>query len=81
MILASQAFQLQEQEAEEEMEVQEQQAKSRVVTVDSLESWDFRVNQATTQGTPVSIVVQSKASWISRFYLASFIWNKFIFSI
>lgn len=36
------------------MEAQEQGTKSRVVKVDSKESWDFHVNQATLQGCPVS---------------------------
>ncbi|XWS18248.1 hypothetical protein CRYUN_Cryun32bG0027000 [Craigia yunnanensis] len=43
------------------MEVQEQQNKSRVVKVDSVESWEFYVNQATNQGFP--IVVHFTASW------------------
>ncbi|XVF27787.1 hypothetical protein REPUB_Repub14bG0139000 [Reevesia pubescens] len=43
------------------MEVQEEQNKSRVVKVDSVESWDFYVNHATNQGCP--IVVHFTASW------------------
>ncbi|KAJ9169008.1 hypothetical protein P3X46_020478 [Hevea brasiliensis] len=43
------------------METQEQQAKSRVVKVDSVESWDFYVTQANNQGCP--IVVHFTASW------------------
>ncbi|XWS12777.1 hypothetical protein CRYUN_Cryun37aG0119300 [Craigia yunnanensis] len=43
------------------MEAQEQQNKSRVVKVDSVESWEFYVNQATNQGCP--IVVHFTASW------------------
>lgn len=43
------------------MENQEQQTKSRVVKVDSAESWDFYVTQATNQGCP--IVVHFTASW------------------
>ncbi|OMO64943.1 Thioredoxin [Corchorus olitorius] len=43
------------------MEGQEQQNKSRVVKVDSVESWDFYVNQATNQGCP--IIVHFTASW------------------
>ncbi|XVF40644.1 hypothetical protein PTKIN_Ptkin01aG0130600 [Pterospermum kingtungense] len=43
------------------MEVQEQQNKSRVVKVDSVESWELYVNQATNQGCP--IVVHFTASW------------------
>ena len=42
---------------EEEMEGLEQQNKTRVVKVDSLESWDFYVTQATNQGTPVSFLI------------------------
>ncbi|XP_021294405.1 thioredoxin-like protein CXXS1 [Herrania umbratica] len=43
------------------MEGQEQQSKSRVVKIESVESWDFYVNQATNQGCP--IVVHFTASW------------------
>ncbi|XP_071934951.1 thioredoxin-like protein CXXS1 isoform X3 [Coffea arabica] len=43
------------------MEGQEHQSKSRVVKVDSLESWNFHVNQATTRGNP--IVAHFSASW------------------
>ncbi|EEF43956.1 thioredoxin-like protein CXXS1 [Ricinus communis] len=43
------------------MESQDQQPKSRVVKVDSVESWDFYVTQATNQGCP--IVVHFTASW------------------
>ncbi|CAN4083872.1 unnamed protein product [Withania somnifera] len=43
------------------MEVQEQGTKSRVVKVDSMESWDFHVNQATLQGCP--IVAHFTAVW------------------
>ncbi|XP_050211303.1 thioredoxin-like protein CXXS1 [Mercurialis annua] len=43
------------------MESQEQQPKSRVVKVDSVESWGFYVTQATDQGCP--IVVHFTASW------------------
>ena len=46
-----------ERKKEEEMEGVEQQNKTRVVKVDSLESWDFYVNQATNQGTPVSFLI------------------------
>ncbi|GLU23190.1 hypothetical protein SLE2022_392150 [Rubroshorea leprosula] len=42
-------------------EVQEQQNKSRVVKVDSVESWDFYVGQASNQGCP--IVSHFTASW------------------
>ncbi|KAL5976076.1 Thioredoxin-like protein cxxs1 [Asimina triloba] len=44
-----------------EMEGQEQTLKSRVVKVDSEESWDFFINQANNQGCPVS--VHFAASW------------------
>ena len=44
-------------EKKEEMEGLEQQNKTRVVKVDSLESWDFYVTQATNQGTPVSFLI------------------------
>ncbi|KAL5772678.1 hypothetical protein ACOSP7_012280 [Xanthoceras sorbifolium] len=40
---------------------QDQQNKSRVVKVDSVESWDYFVSQANTQGCP--IVVHFTASW------------------
>ncbi|KAJ8761690.1 hypothetical protein K2173_004466 [Erythroxylum novogranatense] len=43
------------------MENQEQQTKSRVVKVESVESWDFYVSQATNQACP--IVVHFTASW------------------
>ncbi|KAL3522090.1 hypothetical protein ACH5RR_014924 [Cinchona calisaya] len=44
------------------MEGQEQQSRSRVVKVDSMQSWDFHVNQATTdQGSP--IVAHFTAAW------------------
>ncbi|PHT56195.1 Thioredoxin-like protein CXXS1 [Capsicum baccatum] len=43
------------------MEVQEQGTKSRVVKVNSMESWDFHVNQATLQGCP--IVAHFTAVW------------------
>ncbi|KAF3640954.1 Thioredoxin-like protein CXXS1 [Capsicum annuum] len=43
------------------MEVQEQGTKSRVVKVNSMESWDFHVNQATFQGCP--IVAHFTAVW------------------
>ncbi|CAK7350901.1 unnamed protein product [Dovyalis caffra] len=43
------------------MENQEQQPKSRVVKVESRESWDFYVTQGTNQGCP--IVVHFTASW------------------
>ncbi|KAJ7968381.1 Thioredoxin [Quillaja saponaria] len=43
------------------MEVQEQQNKARVAKVESLESWDLFVTQATNQGCP--IVVHFTASW------------------
>ncbi|GAV71261.1 Thioredoxin domain-containing protein [Cephalotus follicularis] len=43
------------------MEGAEQHNKSRVVKVDSVDSWDFYVTQATTQGCP--IVVHFTASW------------------
>lgn len=46
-----------ERKKEEEMEGVEQQNKTRVVKVDSLESWDFYVTQATNQGTPVSFLI------------------------
>ncbi|KAK4254065.1 hypothetical protein QN277_009496 [Acacia crassicarpa] len=42
------------------MEVQEPQ-KSRVVVIDSLQSWDFNLAQATNQNFPV--VVHFTASW------------------
>lgn len=41
-------------EVEGQGHVPEQQNKSRVVKVDSVESWDFYVSQATNQGCPVS---------------------------
>ncbi|PON64978.1 Thioredoxin [Parasponia andersonii] len=40
---------------------QEQQNKARVVTVDSVESWDSYFTRATNQGCP--IVVHFTASW------------------
>ncbi|XP_060193759.1 thioredoxin-like protein CXXS1 [Lycium barbarum] len=43
------------------MEDQEQGTRSRVVKVDSKESWDFHVNQATVQGCP--IVAHFAAVW------------------
>ncbi|KAB2082105.1 hypothetical protein ES319_A05G176000v1 [Gossypium barbadense] len=43
------------------MEAPEQHNKSRVVKIDSVESWDFYFNQATNQGCP--IVVHFTASW------------------
>nr|UTI93964.1 thioredoxin-like protein [Pteroceltis tatarinowii] len=43
------------------MEGQEQLKKSRVVKVDSEESWGFLITQATNQGCPV--VVHFTASW------------------
>uniref|UniRef100_A0A2P2JT24 Thioredoxin domain-containing protein n=1 Tax=Rhizophora mucronata TaxID=61149 RepID=A0A2P2JT24_RHIMU len=43
------------------MERQEQQTKSRVVNIDSVESWDFHVSQATYQGR--TIFVHFTASW------------------
>ncbi|OIS96947.1 thioredoxin-like protein cxxs1 [Nicotiana attenuata] len=43
------------------MEDQEQGTKSRVMKVDSMESWDFYVNQATVQGCP--IVAHFTAAW------------------
>ncbi|XP_055805914.1 thioredoxin-like protein CXXS1 [Solanum dulcamara] len=43
------------------MEAQEQGTKSRAVKVDSKESWDFHVNQATLQGCP--IVAHFTAVW------------------
>ncbi|KAJ8549696.1 hypothetical protein K7X08_033403 [Anisodus acutangulus] len=43
------------------MEDQEQGTKSRVVKVNSKESWDFHVNQATIQGCP--IVAHFTAVW------------------
>ncbi|XP_009617475.1 thioredoxin-like protein CXXS1 [Nicotiana tabacum] len=43
------------------MEDQEQGTKSRVMKVDSKESWDFHVNQATVQGSP--IVAHFTAAW------------------
>ncbi|KDP20821.1 hypothetical protein JCGZ_21292 [Jatropha curcas] len=43
------------------MENQEQQTKSRVVKVDSVQSWEFYVTQANNQGCP--IVVHFTASW------------------
>ncbi|KAE8714929.1 Thioredoxin-like protein CXXS1 [Hibiscus syriacus] len=39
----------------------DQQNKSRVVNIDSVQSWDFYFNQATNQGCP--IVVHFTASW------------------
>ena len=60
-IIASRVGQEEEEEderkKEEEMEGVEQQNKTRVVKVDSLESWDFYVTQATNQGTPVSFLI------------------------
>ncbi|RWR93483.1 thioredoxin-like protein CXXS1 [Cinnamomum micranthum f. kanehirae] len=43
------------------MDGQEQLTKSRVVKVDSEESWDFYLTQANNQGCPV--VVHFTASW------------------
>ncbi|XP_044495621.1 thioredoxin-like protein CXXS1 [Mangifera indica] len=43
------------------MEGQDEQTKSRVVKVDSVESWDLFVSQANNQGCP--IVVHFSASW------------------
>ncbi|KAG9454240.1 hypothetical protein H6P81_007144 [Aristolochia fimbriata] len=43
------------------METQEQVVKSRVVKVDSEESWDFFIGQANNQGCPV--VIHFTASW------------------
>ncbi|PKI72980.1 hypothetical protein CRG98_006680 [Punica granatum] len=43
------------------MEGQEQQSKSRVVKIDSAQTWDSYVNQATNEGCPV--VVHFSASW------------------
>ncbi|KAA3489061.1 thioredoxin-like protein CXXS1 [Gossypium australe] len=43
------------------MEAPEQHNKSRVVKIDSVQSWDFYFNQATNQGCP--IVVHFTASW------------------
>ncbi|KAK8488240.1 hypothetical protein V6N11_047178 [Hibiscus sabdariffa] len=43
------------------MEAQEQHNNSRVVKIDSVESWDTYFNQATNQGCP--IVVHFMASW------------------
>ncbi|OIT20837.1 PREDICTED: thioredoxin-like protein CXXS1 [Nicotiana attenuata] len=43
------------------MEDQEQGTKARVVKVESKESWDFHVNQATVQGSP--IVAHFTAAW------------------
>ncbi|XP_057960357.1 thioredoxin-like protein CXXS1 [Malania oleifera] len=43
------------------MEGREQEHKSRVVKVDSKESWDFYMEQATNQGCPV--VVHFTAAW------------------
>ncbi|GMN49759.1 hypothetical protein TIFTF001_018915 [Ficus carica] len=40
---------------------QEQQNKAKVIKIDSVESWDFFVSQATNQGCP--IVVHFTASW------------------
>ncbi|KAE8686257.1 Thioredoxin-like protein CXXS1 [Hibiscus syriacus] len=40
---------------------QDQHNKSRVVNVDSVQSWDFYFDQATNQGCP--IVVHFTASW------------------
>ncbi|XP_059437282.1 thioredoxin-like protein CXXS1 [Corylus avellana] len=48
-------------EGEGQGHVPEQQNKSRVVKVDSVESWDFYVSQATNQGCP--IVVHFTAAW------------------
>lgn len=57
-IIASRVGEEEEDEGKkEEMEGQEQQNKTRVVKVDSLESWDFYVTQATNQGTPVSFLI------------------------
>lgn len=38
------------------MEGQDEQTKSRVVKVDSVESWDLFVSQANNQGCPVSFI-------------------------
>lgn len=43
------------------MESQEQQPKSRVIKVESVESWDFYITQATNQACP--IVVHFTALW------------------
>lgn len=43
------------------MENQDQSSKSKVVKVDSKDSWEFHVNQATNQGSP--IVVHFTAAW------------------
>ncbi|GMH15803.1 hypothetical protein Nepgr_017644 [Nepenthes gracilis] len=48
-------------EAERDMESQEQTNKSRVIKVDSQETWDFYISQAKDQGCP--IVVHFTASW------------------
>ncbi|XP_031399181.1 thioredoxin-like protein CXXS1 isoform X2 [Punica granatum] len=40
---------------------EEQQSKSRVVKIDSAQTWDSYVNQATNEGCPV--VVHFSASW------------------
>ena len=45
------------------MENQEpEENKSRVIKVESEESWDFYISQATTQGCPVSILSPSSSS-------------------
>jgi hypothetical protein len=60
VIVASSKSHPEEKRRKKEMEVggqghvEEQQNKSRVVKVDSVESWDFYVSQATNQGCPVS---------------------------
>lgn len=51
------------------MENQNQPPKSRVVNVDSKESWEFHVNQATAHRSPVSISWEFHL-WISIFLLS-----------
>lgn len=68
------------------MEAQEQGTKSRVVKVDSKESWDFHVNQATLQGCPVSktcmptkilILVSQKLESLLKFPISNMCTNSF----
>lgn len=68
------------------MEVEEQGTKSRVVKVNSKESWDFHVNQATLQGCPVSkawmlikvfIFVSEKLVSLLKFPMSSMCKNSF----
>lgn len=55
------------------MEGQDEQPKSRVVKVDSVESWDLYVSRANNQACPVSCIL----SFFRNFYMESF--NKSLF--